>query len=105
MIARLSNVDEFLSELSRDAEQVERRIVRLACRNRSECGGAYTRVTVLASAIVAGRVLRLERECGSYMFADRDGVPILAAAGEAMDRVQGEAARLGLDVRGGVFEA
>lgn len=101
---RFHHADEFLAELALDTDQIERKIVRTTYRNDYQ--QPFTAVSVVASAIVAGHVVTLEQRCGNYMNRDdTDGKEVLDRADKVIEEVRRGAAKLGMEVRAGVFVA
>lgn len=106
---RFSNEEEWLQELARDVELVNRRIVRICAHStqaEGALGGALTRVSLVAGYEVGGQVVRLERYCGSFM-----GPADLPTPGDGADvyerlraKLTADVQALGLDVRGGAFQ-
>jgi hypothetical protein len=98
---KFTSTDEFLLELRRDVAAVERKIIRITCRYRSEY--PMTGVAVLASFVVADRVVSLESRCGSYLF-DTDQGEVKTRAEERLSLLTKAAEELGLEVRSGSYE-
>jgi hypothetical protein len=101
---KFNDPSEFVRELRRDREKIERKILRLTCGHRHEY--PMTVLTVLATALVGSVVVRLERRCGSYMTGDSNGMDqTLAAVRADCKLVEAAAHELGLEVRAGVYES
>ena len=101
---RFHQVSEFLDELRKDRGKVDRGIVRMAFRHTKN--PPLTTLTLVASAVVAGHVVTLERRCGEFMFADGpDSKPVQDRGDEFADMVKQACAEMNLEVRSGVFEA
>lgn len=101
---RFGHVDEFVEELRRDAGAVDRGVVRLTFRTTFEAPDPTRSVAVLASAVVAGHVLRLEARCGSFFPDTDEAAAVVARAEESAEEIRKTAESLGLHVRPGVFE-
>jgi hypothetical protein len=102
--ARFHQVDEFIEELRRDRDKIDRGLVRVTCRHTR--GTPMYSLTVVASAIVGNVVLLLERRCGEYMFPDDGpGRQVRDKAEQYAAALQAECQALGLETRSGVFEA
>jgi len=103
---RFNAVEEFLAEIEKDAGQVERMIVRLTKTFRSLPIG-MTEVAVVATAIVAGRLVRLKRPMGSVFSI---GAPtsidrsLLERADSIAKDIEQRVLIIGLDVRDGTYE-
>ena len=100
---RFTEPSEFLAELARDDDKVDRRIVRISYLFAPTNHGTQ-HVTVLAAyEVVDGGMVVLRRWTGEYWGA---GFPREAL--DAADAVRAEVAAavedLGLEVRNGVFE-
>ncbi len=97
---------EFLEELSKEAGNVDRRIVRITWLFRQEKNLPLTHVSLVATARIHDDVVRLEARCGTVMAGcthDEAG-QLDAKAREIESLVQEECRRLGLDVRAGILE-
>lgn len=99
---RFARIDEFCTELSREAAQIDRKILRLSRLWRS---GSPGRVFVVASALVEGprpQVLQMEVYCGSEM-AGHPEPAVSDKVDKTLTRLRTHAASLGLQVRGGMI--
>jgi hypothetical protein len=102
-VVKFTNVAEFVAELRADAGLIDRGILRATHSWRSS--PPLTVLSVLATAVVAGRLVVLECRCGAYMFADTDGADAAGRAVATMTALRALAAELKLELRPGVFEA
>jgi hypothetical protein len=94
--------DEFLDELRKDHERVQRQIVRITVRRRYV--QPFVHVAVIATAVVGNFVVALEHRIGETFPGDEAGTPIPAKVRAALDHITAEATKLGLEIRAGVFE-
>jgi hypothetical protein len=93
--------DEFLEELRRDHDRVDRQILRVTVRRRY--APPFVHVAVLATAVVGTVVVTLEHRVGEMFPGDEAGSPIPGKIQSSIDRLTAEATKLGLEVRAGVF--
>lgn len=102
---RFSDPGEFVEELEADLELVERKIVRLTALKRpAGPNGVLERVTMHAGAIVSGRPVILERHIGDLWGAKADD-DVLSAGRKALQDLEVELKKRGLEVRPGTLEA
>lgn len=94
--------DEFLAELGRDLERIDRKILRVTVRRRY--GQPFVTVAVLATAAVGGTLVKLEHRVGECFAGDERATGLANKTQTALDRLTVAATALGLDVRAGVFE-
>lgn len=102
---RFTEDSEFVAELARDVEAVDRRIVRVSLRfTPSRVSPAVRHVEVVAGYEVdGGHVVRMERFVGDY-WGEAFGRDALDAAAAMQQRIVSAATDLGLEVRPGVFD-
>lgn len=94
--------DEFLEELRRDRDRVDRQILRLTVRRRY--GEPFVVVSVVATARVEGMLVKLEHRVGEAFAGDEKANGLAAKTRLVLDKVSDAAKALGLDVRAGVYE-
>lgn len=101
--ARDTQPDEYVEELRRDKELVERGLVRVTESARLDAAGALTHVAVVFSAIIEGRVVRLRVFCGSLWGggADED---VQERASELVRKREPQLIDAGLEIRAGGWE-
>jgi hypothetical protein len=104
LVARFTDPREFVQDLARDVDLVERRIVRLSKVARPAMQGTATRVSVNAGAIVADRPVILETLIGDLWGSPEDA-KVQAAATAAIDELEQALQAIGLHVRAGMLEA
>ena len=104
LVARFTDPREFVQDLTRDVDLVERGIVRVSKVARPAMQGAVTRVSVNAGAIVANRPVILETLIGD-LWGSRDDAKVQAAATAAVDELEHALQAIGLQVRAGMLEA
>lgn len=103
---RFTEADEFLAELARDVELIDRRIVRISYlfTPSAATGGAVKSVEILAAyEVEGGSLVRFRRYTGDYW---GQGFPRTALddADAMRQRVTSAVEDLGLEVRCGLFE-
>ena len=94
--------DEFLDELRHDKDRVERNILRLTVRRRY--GEPFVTVSVVATAVIEGAVVKLEHRIGEAFAGDEKAIGIAAKTQTVLDKLSTTAKDLGLEVRTGVYE-
>lgn len=100
---RFTEPDEFLAELQRDRDVVERRIVRVTKTVRPLMNGTIHRVAVEASAIVEGRPLLFAQQIGDLWGQARD-VEVQERAAALIDVLEAGILELELEARPGFLE-
>jgi predicted exporter len=96
LVARFTEPREFVEDLARDVDLVERKVARPAMQ------GTVTRVSVHDGAIVADRPVLLETLIGD-LWGTADDAKVQAAATAAVNELE-HALAIGLQVRAGVLE-
>jgi len=94
--------DEFLEELLRDRTRIDRQILRITVRHRY--GEPFTTVSVIASAIVEGSIVKLQQRIGENFMAEPTSEALNRKVQAALDHLIAAAKTLELDVRTGVYE-
>ncbi len=100
--AAFNDPDEFLTELRRDRERIDRGILRVTVRRRY--GSPFVTVSVVATAVVEGVLVKLEHRIGEAFAGDEKATGLAEKTGAVLDKLTGAGKSLGLDVRAGVFE-
>lgn len=95
--------DEFIEELTKDREAVDRKIVRITLEHKMATNDVLFNVSLLATARFHGDIVRLERFCGQYMKSEGDN-QTLARTHELVEKLSGQCQDPGLEVRAGVIE-
>jgi hypothetical protein len=104
IFVRFTNPDDFAEELRAEAGRIEDKVVRMVCSRRAVPG--HTALRVVATALVVGRIIRLDRECGEFMFPDsEESRKVVAETNAVAQMIRTVATGLGLEVRTGVYEA
>jgi len=103
-MVRFNDVNEFLENLDKDRDLVDRRIVHVTNLYRaSKLTASIQHLSVLATARISGEIVRLEVYCGDLWGITHQDEPVLAKA----DRVKGDlmegAGSLDLDIRAGMI--
>lgn len=93
--------DEFLAEVRKDHDRIDRGILRITVRRRY--APPFVHVSVVASAVIGTTVVSLDHRIGETFVGDEQGA-IQRKIQTALDRLGEEAGKLGLEVRTGVFE-
>jgi len=102
---KFNDVEEFLGEMAKDRDCVDRHLVRVTNLFRSSTVSPIIRhLSVVATARVGSDIVRLESYCGDiWQMAPRDTRVVEKA--EQLQRMLAEGcARLGLEVRAGLLE-
>jgi hypothetical protein len=100
-----SSAEEYLLELRLDKELVERGIVRITKVGRPDATGARTFVTVEASAIIEGRVVRFARFIGSLWGVESQDEPVQRRVTELVERLEAGIGEIGgLTTRSGEWQ-
>lgn len=94
--------DEFLDEVRKDRDRIDRSILRLTVRRRY--AQPFVHIAVVATAVVCGTVVRLEQRIGEAFFGDEKADGLTARIQAALDKITEAAKGLGLEVRAGVYE-
>lgn len=106
---RFSDVDEFIDELRKDFIHIEHGIVRVTRTWRpSRETPAIQHVSVVATAIVRGHIVRFERCFGDDWgpnFAGPSRDAILRGSEEALRTLEDYCQKAGLHFRAGIFES
>lgn len=102
-VVKFNEVEAFINELAADANKVDRGIVRIVFR-RSTDSYPFQVLSLIASAVVAGHVVRLERRIGSYV-GESDGKRVGEECEMVADKIRSAIAGMSLEVRSGSFEA
>jgi hypothetical protein len=111
-MVRFSDPREFLEELAKDREHIERRIVRLTNFYRpSQRVPSIQHLSVVATARVGRDIIRLEVYCGDLWHLDLSACtaqagrdqPVLDRAKAIHTTIEEGCARLGLEVRAGMI--
>ncbi len=96
-------IEEFLTEITKDKERIDRGILRVTVLRRFH--DPFVHLFLLATAVLGGTIVRLDQRLGECFAADTTAVAgIGKKAEELMARLEREAKQLGLEVRAGVFE-
>jgi len=97
--------NEFVAEIARDHARglVERGIARVTKVGRPVMNGTITRVSVQAAAIVDGRCVRLQCECGDLWGMVEDE-QVQRRATEFVRELESELLDAGLEPRAGLYE-
>lgn len=105
-----NDVDEFLVELKRDADDpegcnVQQAIVRITFRKRTDGALPLCSVAVIAAYCnYAGELVELTHQVGTVMQHDPQSERVWANAEDVRKRIASVAAGYGLDVRTGAYQ-
>lgn len=106
MLVKFTRVEEFLTELSRDQGKIARNILRLTnLYQPSKASPNLLHLWVVATCVVAGDIVRLDRFCGTIwrLHQDRDK-EVYEQAAQVQRELEARCQELGLEVRAGMFE-
>jgi len=105
MAVLFNSPEEFLEELSKDKDEVYRKIVRITYLSRpSKASPNISHLSVVATARVAGEIYRLERYCGDIWRIEEQDKPVRDKAVAALTQLEEGCTKLGLEVRAGTYE-
>lgn len=104
-VVKFNDVGEFIGEVTRDAELVERRIVRVSQARRPTEGGAVHHLLVYAGALVEGQLIALTCFAGEDWGREMDDTKLAYRHADTVaNRIRDACERAGLEVRPGAFE-
>ena len=104
-VVNFSHPEDFLEELEKDKDQVDRGIVRLVYSfTPSKLSSNISHLSVLATALVAGQVYRLEHYCGDLWRIESQDKPVHDKGTRIKRLIEERCAALGLEVRGGAIQ-
>ncbi|MCE9561220.1 MAG: hypothetical protein K8U57_04120 [Planctomycetes bacterium] len=102
MKVQFHDPEEFLAEVRRDAERVDRKIVRVTIRRRYR--PPFVTMSVIATAVVSPTVITLDHRVGETFSGDGHDSDLVTKATATIDKVTRVLNEIGLEVRPGVFE-
>ena len=102
--AHFTAPEEWAAEVIRDKDQIARRIVRLTEIARPVHAGAVTRVDVVGSAIVEGRVSRLVAYCGELWGVRVRDEEVQQRATKLITQLERRLQAAGSEIRAGLWE-
>ena len=101
---KFSDPEDFLAELEKDKDLVDRGIVRLVYSfTPTKISPNIQHLSVLATALVAGQVYRLESYCGDLWRIEGQDQPVYDKGAKIKKEIEDGCAKLGLEVRGGAI--
>ena len=104
-VVRFTDVGEFIAELARDAELIERRIVRLTQEARAVEGGALHYLLVHAGAVIEGQLVCLTAYAGQQWGEGmQETKRAYERADELTNRIRTACEAAGLETRPGAFQ-
>jgi len=104
-VVKFNSAPEFLKELEKDKDKVERKIVRLVyVWTPTKFSPNIQHLSVVATARVEGLVYRLDRYCGDVWGIEHQDESVQKKAEETSKQIEEGCLALGLEVRGGLFE-
>lgn len=102
---KFSYLDDFLDELEKDKDKVDRGIVRLVYSfTPTKISPNIQHLSVVATARVAGQVYHLEVYCGDLWRIEGQDQAVRDKGKKVKKEIEEGCARLGLEVRGGSIE-
>ena len=103
-IVNFSHPEDFLEELEKDKDLVDRRIVRLVYSfTPSKISPNIQHLSVVATALVPDQVYRLEYYCGDLWRIESQDQPVHDKGTRVKRLIEERCAHLGLEVRGGAI--
>ena len=103
-VVNFSHPEDFLEELEKDKDKVDRGIVRLVYSfTPSKLSPNIQHLSVVATALVAGQVYRLEHYCGDLWHIESQDNPIHEKGKRIKRLIEERCAALGLEVQGGAI--
>jgi hypothetical protein len=108
MLVLFNDIEEYLVEVGKDRELVHDKIVRLAQMTRGTKVGPLFNLNLVATCIIRGHVIRLQRSFGQVFLVDGKAGDVQSAAQflkikQAAEHLEKSLVAMGLDVRGGIF--
>lgn len=94
--------EEYLAEISRDRDRIDRQILRVTVRRRY--GEPFVTVTVVATVTVEGTLVKLEHRVGDAFAGDEKTNGLSVKTQALLDKLTDAGKALGLEVRAGVYE-
>jgi len=106
-IVRFNVYDEFLAELTKDIELVDRRIVRITnLYQGSTVSPSLKHLSVVATAKVGVDIVRLDVYCGDVWGLNTQHNDVTRKkAQDIQHRITQAGAQLGFEIRAGILEA
>ena len=104
---KFTDAAEFVAELTLDGNLVERGIVRLTVVTRPAREVVLPEMrhlSVVATALVGGHIVRMDRYCGKLWGVPDADTKVAALAREVQELIEGFCEEAGLEVRAGLFE-
>jgi len=96
--------NEFLAELSKDSQHLDRRIVRVAQRRQASVMTTALLVSVVGTARVGADIYRVECVCGGLCGIQESDHRVIEQTDNQLQSLRESCAGLGFDVRPGVLE-
>ena len=101
---KFNSPSEFIEELQKDKELVERGIVRLTNLARDTQALPIRHLSVVATYKVKGEIVRLEKFCGQLWGHEPEDSQAYGRAQGAHDTIKSACRAFGLEIRSGVYE-
>jgi hypothetical protein len=101
--AQFTDPDEWTAEVARDKLHVERGIIRATKQSRPIYNGSLTRVSVVATVLVEGRLVRLEAIVGDLWGNEIPDRQVVERADAILEKIADILEPLGLEIRAGVW--
>jgi len=108
MLILFNDIEQFLIEVAKDRELIRDKIVRLAQVTRQAKAGPLSTISLVATCIIRGHVVRLQHSFGQvYILDGKPGDPQSTAQfdklKQAAEQLERNLIAMPLDVRGGIF--
>ena len=100
---KFNDPEDFLAELTKDKEKVDRGIVRLVYSFNPSTHGITTHLSVVATALVGTQLYRLEAYCGDLWHIEKMDQVTYDQGKQIKGMIEKRCATLGLEVRGGAI--
>lgn len=94
--------DEFLDEIRKDQDRIDRKILRVTVRRRY--GEPFVTISVVATAMIEGLIVKLEHRIGESFPGDEKANGISTKTQAILDKLTEAGKSLELDLRTGVYE-
>jgi hypothetical protein len=106
-IVQFNSVEEFLTELTADLAQLDRKLVRVTnLYQQSRQTPIIQYVSVVATARVAAEILRLDVYCGEVWNVDtQHNAPVLKKVEAVQQHLRVSCVQLGIEVRAGLWKS
>lgn len=105
MKVRFSTLDEYVEEITKDADHIEDRIIRITAVYEPTTTAPIISAYAVAHCLIRGKIVELRQFCGQWLdvpHEDQISQHTQQRAMDAMAQMRTEAVQLNLDVRAGI---